>query len=55
MTGTAIMPRMPAFVRRASLGAKLAGILALAGILGLVGILALLLTVITPSCSGLET
>lgn len=47
--------RMPHFVRNASLGVKLAAILTLAGIVGFVGIFALLMMVITPSFSRLET
>ncbi|WP_380873529.1 hypothetical protein ACFB49_42040 [Sphingomonas sp. DBB INV C78] len=45
---------LPAFVRKASLGVKLAVILTVAGIIGFAGILALLTTVITPSFDKLE-
>ena len=45
---------LPAFIRNASLGAKLALILTTAGIIGFAGILTLLTAIITPSFNQLE-
>ncbi|ARS28057.1 CHASE4 domain-containing protein [Sphingomonas sp. KC8] len=48
------LPPLPGFLRRASLGVKLAVILSAAGAIGFAGILALLMAIITPNFSRLE-